>query len=161
MDGDENNLNDFFKTTNIKNMNMNMEEEQSNRIKKNFDFVKGSDFYKSYYDVKLDTSMKVNYYQISLFEENDKRTIRLYSLLGESSKGTCFYNYKIVYVKDYKVSEEQLNKFVKYLNKKMENKTKDSNHIRITYKYYPVYNFKFTPPPTGNEINECYSELLY
>ena len=33
--------------------------------------------------------------------------------------------------------------------------------FKTMFKYYPVYNFDYTNPPTGNDINECMSELLF
>lgn len=124
-------------------------------MSENYDFVKGSDFYKGYYEQNVVETVYVRYYQISLFNQNGKRMIRSYLFKGEGSKGACFYNYKIIEMKDYSITEKKLNIFLENLNSNKQN-----NGIRIKHKFYPVYTFEYVAAPTGNEINECVSELL-
>ena len=52
-----------------------------------------------------------------------------------------------------------IDNFVSNLEK--QSKLNKNNKIfKIMYKFYPVYNFNYTNPPTGNDINQCQSELL-
>lgn len=149
-------LDEFFTTSN----NLKMSSEQEIRSNKNIQFVKGSDLYKSYYeqpDKHNINNTNVRYYQIAIFDEFDKHIVRSFLFKGTTSKGACFYDYKIIELKDYKLSKNKLDKFVKILNKQKQNNTTD---FKIMYKHYPVYNFDYTNPPTGNDISECMSELL-
>lgn len=144
---------------------------QKHSVEKNFEFVKGSDFCKGYYNENVVDTKYVRFYQIAMFNNyskkilesgiamvpsDSKRCIRSFLLKGQSAKGACFFDWHVLEVKDYKISEKKLNAFIEYLN----SNTKNTN-IRIKHKFYPVYNFDDTAPPTGNEINECVSELLY
>jgi len=146
-------LDELFKTTNqdlINTVNQNTND---------FEIVKGSDMYKGFYEKSIVKTNYIKYYQVATFTDNyKKKTIRSYYLEGKSSKGACFFDYRVIKIKDYRISEENFNKFINFLDNQIKN-NKNSN-IKIMYKYYPVYNFTLTAPPTGNEINECVSELL-
>lgn len=149
-------MDSYFKTTDYKNLKIT--PEQSLLIGKDIDLVKGSDFHKNYYDMpdeNIITNISVRYYQIAIFDEFGKCAIRSFLFEGSGSKGACFYNYKILELKDYKLSKNKIDNFVKYLDKK-----KNNSKIKIMYKFYPVYNFDYTNPPTGNDISQCQSELL-
>ena len=148
-------LDNFFKTTDCDNMKIT--PEQNKLINKNFEFVKGSDFYKGYYDNNTIKTIIIKYYQIALFDEFEKRSIRSFIFEGKSSKGACFFDYSIVKIKNYRLSKKKVDEFVDYLNNK---KKTNNNEFKLMYKFHPVYNFEYTNPPTGNEINECVSELL-
>jgi hypothetical protein len=153
-----NGLDDYFKTTDYKNMRIT--SEQGISANKNIQLVKGSDFHKCIYDIKdknLVEEITVRYYQIAMFDEYNKCAIRSILLKGSSSQGACFFNYKMVELNDYKLSKRKIDKFVKILEKE---KKKTNPKFKLMYKFYPVYNFNFTNPPTGNEINQCQSELL-
>jgi hypothetical protein len=149
----------LFETSDYNSLKNQLSSNQQNGIKKNIEFVKGSDFYKGYYDKNIVKNCYVKYYQFSIFNERNKRSVRSYLLKGNSSNGACFYDYHIEKVKDYTIKEDKLELFRKFIDK--QNKTSDPNsETKIMYKYYPVYNFKDVPPPYGNEINQCTSELL-
>ena len=151
-------LDDYFKTTDYKNLKLT--PEQGTLINKEIQFVKGSDFYKNYYDSNdknVIEKLGVRYYQIAMFEELGKYAIRSYLLEGSNSKGACFYNYKMKEIKEYKIDKKKLDKFVLFLDKE---KKKNNKIFKLMYKFHPVYNFNFTNPPTGNDINECVSELI-
>ena len=60
-------------------------------------------------------------------------------------------------IKDYKIDKKKLNKFIIFLDKE---KKKSNKIFKLMYKFHPVYNFNYTNPPTGNDINECVSELI-
>ena len=151
-------MDEYFKTTDYKNLKIT--PEQSLLIGKDIQLVKGSDFHKNYYDIPDKNNIrniKVRYYQIAMFDEYGKCDIRSFLFSGTTSKGACFFDYKIVELKDYKMSKDKINKFIKFLDKvKMKN---NSTH-KLMYKFHPVYNFDYTNPPTGNDINQCQSELL-
>ena len=148
-------MNKYFETTDYTNFIPTKQQQDS--LKKNFEFVKGSDYYKGYYDKKIISKILIRYYQIAIFNDKDQKCIKSYLFSGESSQGACFYNYKILEIKEYNLSTDDFNKFFKILEKKSENQNLE---IKIMYKFYPVYNFEFTSPPSGNELSQCYSELL-
>lgn len=151
-------LDEYFKTTDYSKLKVN--KEQGLLIGKDIQLVKGSDFHKNYYDIpdkNLVQNIKVRYYQIAIFDEFGKCAIRSFLFEGNTSKGACFFDYKMIGIKDYKLSKDRIDGFVKYLDKE---KTKNNSKSKLMYKFYPVYNFDFTNPPTGNDINQCQSELL-
>lgn len=163
---------DHFFNQQLDHNKIELGNHQTESVEKHFEFVKGSDFCKGYYDQIVIETMYVRFYQIALFNnyskkilesgiamvpKDGKRCIRSFLLKGKSSKGACFFDWEVIEVKDHKISEKKLNTFIEYLS---SNKNKKSN-IRIKHKFYPVYNFDNTEPPSGNEINECVSELLY
>ena len=148
-------MNKYFETTDYTNFIPTKQQQDS--LKKNFEFVKGCDYYKGYYDKKIINKILIRYYQLAIFNEKNKKCIKSYLFSGESSKGACFYDYKILEIKDYSINIDDFSKFLKIL----ENRSKNNNlEIKIMFKFYPVYNFEFTSPPSGNEISQCYSELL-
>jgi len=149
---------EYFKTTDYKNLKIT--PEQSLLIGKDIQLVKGSDFHKNYYDIpdkNIIKNINVRYYQIAMFDDFDKCAIRSFLFSGTTSKGACFFDYKIVELKDYKLAKNKIDKFTKYLDKK---KTLNNPKYKLMYKFHPVYNFDYTNPPTGNDINQCQSELL-
>ena len=150
-------LNEYFTTTDTTNIMVSNNQKKS--IDNDVQFVKGSDFYKGYYDENIVKKVLVRYFQFAIFNENGKRAVRSYLFEGVSSKGACFYDYKIINIKNYKISEENLDKFVKQITNKKPINTEDGE-FRTMFKYYPVYNFDYTNPPTGNDISQCQSELL-
>ena len=165
-----NNLDHFFNQQ-LNNDKIVLPQNQKDSVEKHFDFVKGSDFCKSYYDQTVVETTYVRFYQIALFNDyskkvlesgialipkDGKRCIKSFLLRGKSSKGACFFDWEIVEITNHKISEKKLNTFIEYLS---SNKNKKSN-IKIKHKFYPVYNFDYTDPPSGNEINECVSDLL-
>lgn len=166
-----NNLDHFFNQP-LDNDKIVLPQDQKDSIEKHFEFVKGSDFCKGYYDQTVVETTYVRFYQIALFNDyskkvlesgialvpkDGKRCIKSFLLRGKSAKGACFFDWEIVEITKHKISEKKLNTFIEYLS---SNKNKKSN-IKIKHKFYPVYNFDYTDPPSGNEINECVSELLY
>jgi hypothetical protein len=166
-----NNLDQFFNQP-PSNDKIVLPKNQKDSIEKHFEFVKGSDFCKGYYDQVVVETTYVRFYQVALFNDyskkdlesglatipkDGKRCIKSLLLRGKSSKGSCFFEWEIVEIKNHKISEKKLNTFIEYLN---SSKNAKSN-IKIKHKFYPVYNFDYTDPPSGNEINECVSELLY
>ena len=151
-------LNEFFTTTDYNNLKVS--KDQQNQINKNIEFVKGSDFCKSYYNQADETIMSeiyIKFYQITMFQEDNYNKIRTFLLKGSSSNGPCFYNYNILKIKENKLTQRELNDFLKFLD---EEKKKNNINHKIMYKFYPVYNFLYTNPPSGNDINECVSELI-
>ena len=147
-------------------------KSQKDSIEKHYEFVRGSDFCKGYYDQNVIETTYVRFYQIAMFNDypkkilengialtpkDGKRCIKSFLLRGKNAKGACFFDWEIVEIKNYKISEKKLNTFIEYLSSNNNNKS----NIRTKHKFYPVYNFDYTEPPTGNEINECVSELLY
>jgi len=162
------NFKELFKTTDYTNFVPT--QDNAKAIQKNFNFVKGSDMYKGIYDkCNMDIkNMFVRYYQIEIFihytdninyneeeEMNGKRNIRSFLLKGNTGTGDCCYDYRIAEVKNYSIDEKDLDKFINAIKK-----NKNDSKYKIIFKYYPVYDFKNTNPPSGNEINQCYSELL-
>jgi len=145
---------EYFKTTDYKNLKIT--PEQSLLINKDIQLVQGSDFHKNYYDIQDKSVIKniyVRYYQIALFDEFEKYALRSFLFLGSSSSGECFFTYKIIELKDYKLSKNKINRFINHIDK-------NNSKYKIMYKFHPVYNFDYTNPPTGNDINQCQSELL-
>lgn len=150
-------FNDLFNTTDYTNFIPSNEQQLS--LNKNIQLVKGSDMYKNFYDqLHINTSF-VRFYQIAIFTECDKKAIRSYLFKGQTSKGACFFDYKMIEIKDYLLSQDNLDKFVKKLKNHKKIVTNNEEH-KVIFKYYPVYDFKYTEPPSGNEISQCYSELL-
>jgi len=150
-------LDEYFQTTDYKKLKLT--PEQGLLIGKDIQLVQGSDYHKQYYDTPDQNIIKKNivrYYQIAMFDENGKCSIRSFLFDGITSKGACFFDYKIKKLKDYQLTKNKINSFVQFLDKEKK-KNKD---IKIMYKFHPVYNFNYTNPPTGNDISECYSELL-
>lgn len=151
-------LDEYFQTTDYANLKIT--PEQSLLVGRDIQLVKGSDFHKNFYDIPdkhLVQSIDVRYYQIAMFDEFGKCAIRSFLFRGTTSKGACFFDYKIIELKDYKLSKNKINKFVKTLDKE---KRKNNANFKLMYKFHPVYNFEYTNPPTGNDINQCQSELL-
>ena len=151
-------LDEYFKTTDYKKLKIT--PEQGLLAGKDIQLVKGSDFHKSYYqmpDKNLVQNIMIRYYQISMFDDFGKCAIRSFLFQGSTSSGACFFDYKIIELKDYTLSKNKIDNFVKFLDKE---KTKNNKKFKIMYKFYPVYNFDHTNPPTGNDINQCQSELL-
>ena len=150
-------MNEFFKTTDYNNLPLS--ESQNKTLGKNIEFVSGSDFHTGIYDVKVESHKSVKYFQLALFSQDNKRAIRLYKLEGTSPVGgTCLYEYKVIEIKDYLLPDEYFKRFENQL-KNDKSASNDSN-IKIMFKYYPVYNFSFTDPPSGDDIKQCTSELL-
>jgi len=153
-----NGLDEYFKTTDYKNLKIT--SEQGLLVGKDIQLVKGSDFHKSIYNIpdkNLVREITVRYYQIAMFDEYNKCVIRSFLLKGSTSQGDCFFNYQMIELNDYQLSKKKIDKFVRFLDRE---KKKNNSQLKIMYKFYPVYNFNFTNPPTGNEINQCQSELL-
>lgn len=153
-------IDEYFKTTDYKNLKIT--PEQSLLVGKDIELVKGSDFHKGIYEIpdkNMVREITVRYYQIAMFDEYNKCDIRSFLFKGSSSQGACFFDYRMIEIKDYKLSKRKINKFVNFLEKEKEKK-KNNNKFKLMYKFYPVYNFNFTNPPTGNDINQCQSELL-
>lgn len=153
-----NGLDAYFKTTDYANLKIT--PEQGLLVGKDIQLVKGSDFHKCIYDIpdaNLVQEIGIRYYQIAMFDEYEKCAIRSMLFKGTTSKGACFFDYKMEEINDYKLSKRKIDKFVKFLDKE---KRKNNSKFKIMYKFYPVYNFNFTNPPTGNEISQCQSELL-
>lgn len=110
-------LNEFFTTTDYNNLKVT--KEQQNQINKNIEFVKGSDFCKGYYNQADETVMSeiyVKFYQITMFQEDNYNKIRTFLLKGSSNNGPCFYNYNIIKIKENKLTQRELNDFVKFLD---------------------------------------------
>ena len=152
-------LNEYFQTTDYTNLPLT--QQQGLGINKDIEFVKGCDFYKKYYDQpdkNVLQKLRVRYYQIAQFDDNGKVAIRSFLFEGESSKGACFFTYKMIEIKDYQLDKDKLDKFLQTIRMKKLN-NKDPN-FKIMYKFHPTYNFIYTNPPTGNDINECVSDLL-
>ena len=106
-------LNEYFKTTDYKDLKVT--REQGELIGKNIEFVNGSDFHNNYYktpDKNLKDNILVRYYQIASFDEFGKCAIRSFLFKGETSKGACFFDYKIKELKDYKLSKNKIDEFV-------------------------------------------------
>jgi hypothetical protein len=165
-----NNLDHFF-SQHLEQDKIKLSKNQKESLDTQFEFVKGSDFRKGYYDENIIESSYVRFYQIALFNDyskkvlnsgialvppNPKRCIRSFLLKGKSAKGACFFDWEVLEVKNYKISEKKLNTFIEYLSKGTDFKT----NIKTQHKFYPVYNFDYTEPPSGDEINQCVSELL-
>ena len=151
-------MDEYFKTTDYKNLKIT--PEQSLLVGKDIQLVKGSDFHKSFYkkpDKTLVKNINVRYYQIAMFDDFGKCSIRSFLFDGTTSKGACFFDYKIIELRDYKLDKNKIDKFVKYLDKK---KSQNNSESKLMYKFHPVYNFDYTNPPTGGDINQCQSELL-
>ncbi len=151
-------MKEFFDTTDMANMTITKEQQKS--IDKNIQFVKGSDFYKGYYQENTVEKIFIRYFQFAMFDENGKRAVRSFLFEGITSQGACFYDYKIKEMKDYNITEKNLEKFVKKIQNKPSIKTPEGE-FKVMFKWYPVYNFAYTNPPTGNELSQCQSELLY
>lgn len=150
-------MNEYFETTNYNNLPVS--ESQNKALGKNIEFVSGSEFHTNIYDIKVASHKSVKYFQLALFSQDNKRSIRLYILEGTNPvSGTCLYEYKVLKIKDYLLSDEYFDKFEKRLR---EQKSQNNNpDIKIMLKYYPVYDFNFTDPPSGDDITQCISELL-
>ena len=158
-------LDEYFQTSDYSKLKPS--GEQSCLAGKSIQFVNGSDFYNNPNDiraaVKIPQVVQVRYYQIAMFPEDsdiDRFWIRSFLFEGKSSKGECFFNYKMIEIKDYKLTQRKIDKFVKILDKKKQLNSSEHTKTKIMYKFYPVYNFSYTNPPTGSEINECSSPLL-
>lgn len=151
-------LDEYFKTTNISNTKITPEQQRA--IVKDIQFVKGKDFYKGFYEQNIVHKVLIRYFQFAIFDEHGKRAVRSYLFEGTNTQGgACFYNYKILEVKDYQITPEALDKFVKKIQNQPAKATPEGE-FRIMFKYYPVYNFAYTNPPDGNELSQCQSELL-
>lgn len=157
-----NGLDQYFKTTDYKNLKIT--PEQGLLVGKDIQLVKGSDFHKGVYEIpdkNLVREIIVRYYQIAMFEQFNKYAIRSMLFKGSTSQGACFFDYKMVEINDYQLSKRKLDKFMRFLEKEKQKQLSQPNpKFKLMYKYYPVYDFNFTNPPTGNEINQCQSELL-
>ena len=166
-----NNLDHFFNQQ-LDQDKIVLPQNQKDSIEKNFEFVKGSDFCKGYYDQTIIETLYVRFYQIALFNDyakkilesgiamvpkDGKRCIKSFLLRGKNAKGACLLDWEILEIKNHKISEKKLTTFIDYLNSNINKKS----NIKIKHKFYPVYNFDNTEPPAGYEINECVSELLY
>jgi hypothetical protein len=153
-----NGLDRYFQTTDYKNLKIT--PEQGLLVGKDIQLVKGSDFHKCIYDIpdkNLVLEIVVRYYQIAIFDEFGKCAVRSFLFKGKTSKGACLFDYKMVEINEYKLSKKKIEKFVRFLDKE---KKKNNLKFKLMYKFYPVYNFNYTNPPTGNEITQCQSELL-
>lgn len=154
----DNTLDEYFKTTNLDNINITPDQKKA--IDKNYHFVQGKDFYKGFYEENIVHKILIRYFQIAIFNDHDKRAIRSYLFEGKSTDGgSCIYNYKILEIKDYNISEEALDKFIKKIQN-IPSKATPEGEFKVMFKYYPVYNFDYTNPPEGNELSQCQSELL-
>ena len=150
-------MNEFFKTTDYNNLPVS--DSQNKALGKNIEFVSGSEYHTNIYDIQVASHKFVKYFQLSLFSQDNKRSIRLYSLEGTSPVGgTCLYEYKVLKIKNYSLPDDYFKTFEKELREK--NKQNNNSKIKVMYKYYPVYDFSFTEPPSGDDINQCTSELL-
>ena len=121
----------------------------------NYTFVSGSKL--GYYDVKITTDVNIQYYQISNFErpDNDKYNVRSYLFQSNCNTGGCCFEYIIKHVKDYQLTKKELKLFVKNLKL-----TKNTNTKKIKYRFLDYVEFSTVPPPDGNELSLCNSELI-
>jgi hypothetical protein len=149
------NLDDYFKTQHADYKLITKYNSDNDLI-----LVKGDDLYKDC-SININKTVFVQFYQISIFLTEQKHSIRVYYLKGITGNGACFYDYQISKIKDYKISDSDLKKFIKFLDKKIIESHTEKLNTKYKYLYYPVYNFIDTSPPTGNEINECVTELTY
>ena len=108
-----------------------------------------------YYDIKITKDINIRFFQMGQFDEVGQFSVRSYLFKGTGTNGGCFYEYVIENITDYKLNKKELRKFEKVLKNK-----KDSETYKIMYKYYPVYDLTFTPPPDGALLSQCNSELL-
>ena len=122
-----NGLDEYFKTSDYTNLKIT--PEQKLHIGKEIQLVKGSDFHKNIYDIpdaNLVKDILVRYYQIAMFDEVGKYTIR--SLLFKGNTSNCnFFEYKIIEIKIYKLSKRKLDKFVNFLDKEKKKIIKNLN----------------------------------
>jgi hypothetical protein len=157
-------LDEYFKTTDYSKLKVS--PEQGLLIGKDIELVNGNDFHKGIYEINdknYISEIKVRYYQIAMFDEFGKYAIRSFLFKGTTTQGACFFDYKIEELKDYKLEKNNLDKFIIFLNKEKEKekeKKTSNNKFKLMFKFHPVYNFDYTNPPTGNDINQCQSELL-
>ena len=121
-----------------------------------YEIVKGGREKNGYYDIKVvDNSITIRFYQISEFLNDNMHTIRSYLFKGDDNcNGSCCYEYKILEINNYLLSERDLKKFIKVL------KNKKNTQNKIIFKYYPVYDFKYVEPPETYLLSQCNSELL-
>ena len=153
-------LDEYFKTTDYHNIKKKLGHEQKSNIGKTIEFVNGSDFHKGIYEIPDQNYVQevtIRYYQIAIFDESGKCAIRSFLFKGSSSQGACFFNYKMEKLEDYWLSKKKIKKFTNHLDKVIK---ENNNKFKLMYKFYPVYNFDYTNPPTGNELSQCQSELL-
>ena len=97
-----NNLDEYFKTTDYKNLKITPEQELL--VGKNIQLVKGSDFHKGIYEIPDRNMVKkiiVRYYQIAIFDEFGKCAIRSFLFISVSVyimprffTFKCFSNFK-------------------------------------------------------------------
>src|SRR3990167_2324946 len=95
-------IDEYFQTTDY--MNLKITPEQNLLVGKNIQFVKGSDFHKGIYEIPDQNMVKkiiVRYYQIAIFDEFGKCAIRSFLFNGSTSHGACFFDYKMIELKDY------------------------------------------------------------
>ncbi len=151
------NMQEFFETTDIANMKIT--PEQKKLIGKDVQFVKGSDFYKGYYEENITHKVQIRYFQLAMFDEHGKRAVRSFLFEGINPKGACLYDYKIIEIKNYRISAKDLDKFIEKIQYQKP-KNVDGVEFKVMFKWYPVYNFDYTNPPEGNELSQCQSELL-
>ncbi len=69
-------LDEYFKTTDVSNMEITPEQKQS--INKDIQFVKGKDFYKGFYEKNIVHKVLIRYFQFAIFNEHGKRAVRSY-----------------------------------------------------------------------------------
>lgn len=150
-------LDEYFKTTDMeKDINIKQAQEKQNA---KIQFVNGSQYHQSIYDIDEDKGSNIKFYQIAQFDEFGNVAIRSFEFKGIKSNGVCFYDYKMESYKDHILPKRKAEKFVRFLDKLIK-KTPTGAINKIIYKYYPVYNFDYTAPPDGSELSQCCSELL-
>ena len=115
-------LNNCFKTTELDKLKVT--REQQNLINKDIEFVRGSQYYPKYYDIKDESIQNtlVKYYQITIFQENNLNSVRSFLFEGSTNNVPCDYNYKILKIKENKLNKEDLNKFVSLLDREKKKK---------------------------------------
>ena len=118
-------------------------------------FVKSEEVFKSFYDVSIEDTFYLRYYQISMYPNSDNKfSIRSIMFKGIKNAGVSFFDFHILKEKMYLLEKNKLDQFMVELQKQQS-----QNNIKIMHKVYPVVDIRLQEYPTGDELYICSSSL--
>jgi len=118
-----------------------------------YNFVSGNR--KTYYDVRISEFYFVRFYQICNFMNNDnKYYVRSYLFQNAAECNGCQYEFVNKETKIYTLDKKELKQM-----KKMLSRVKNTDTLKIVYRFYDYKDLNTLPLPTVNDILISISDL--
>lgn len=131
-----------------------------NKQDKDIQFVPSEQVFKSFYEESIVDVIYLRYYQISYYPNSDgNHSIRSLLFKGIKNNGISFYDYHIINEKIHLLPKEQLDHLIAGINDQKFKSRKQTNDVKVVYKFYPVVDIKLQDYPLGDDLHQCASQL--